>query len=206
MSNLLEADFSAPEIIRETVITEMAAREVRKGDVVKGHTIAETKSGPKWTYLRNANGKLILEVGSDVVVEVSRQVETKDSVAAQTRSMRNRAIAQKLSMRANALASAQVQMNDELNKYSQVSYSALTNLLEAQANLKVWNQFAGAAASAEDGQDLVDVKKELIEYLTTRLVQNVRALSRSTSVTSNLIEDCDREAMGRFIEDSRWSF
>ena len=207
------ATYAQPETEYKTVQLTVRADQVRAGDVrlkTQGNRtvtreVAEVKVGTKWVYLRDAQGKTIDELPLEAGVLVQRTQQTEDSAQAQHRAYQNRKLAQTLAGRSDGVQSALARVTEQITEYGAADYNAISGLLAAQAQLKVHNELVGMALT-EKYEDLVAAAHAFAERLKNQLVQDVRhrALSRSTSVVSNLLEDCDREAMAKFIDDMRW--
>lgn len=202
------ATYAEPSVsFAETEVT-VPAEQVRVGDIHEGIKVSSVKSGSKWTYLRNDGGKVIAEVQNREPVKVTRREATPDYSAEQLRMRANRALAERLAGRYGTLKSVQARLNEDLDKNGALDYSALSRLLQVQADLKILNEFVDVAQRSTDGEDLVDIMREFADHLAHRLVRESRnkSISRSPNMLANLIEDVERDSMAEFIEKSRWAF
>lgn len=202
------ATYADPPLSYSEAEVTIPAESVRVGDVLDGNRIASVKSGSKWTYLRDDNNKVLAEVQNRENVTVRRQEATADFSTEQYRARANRVIAERLSSRWGSLRSVQSKLNDDLDKNGTLDPAVLSRLLAVQAELKILDEFVQVASRSTNGEDLVDVQREFADYLSHRLVRESRnkALTRSSSVVVNLLDDVDREAMAEYIEKSRWAF
>lgn len=190
--------------------TEIAvlAQDVRPGDLRNGREIASVKSGTKWTYLYDSQGKTIDEVKiGDVIPVIRREVSAEDAVS-QYRARINRDIAEKLAGRNGPLRALQNKVNEDLEQRGGVDFATISRLIQVQAELKILNELAVAATRAGEDEDLVDVQRDFAEHLTHKLVRDTRQriLTRTGTCVQNLLEDADRDAMADFIERVRWAY
>jgi hypothetical protein len=205
--NALTRTYDIPDHEYVTETLTVPATEVRKGDQVRGREVHQIKTGPTWVNLRDANDSRILQVqreGSTVVVE--RRTATPESKAAARRAIENYELQRELQNRDKGLQAAIDKMTAE-TLIGRLSSFTLENLLQAQAEHKLLNQFAAMAEYAED-DDLVTVKEALTEQIEAKLLGRYthRALSRSTSVTQNILDDVDLEVAAKFFDRRRWSY
>lgn len=203
--NLLEQVYVEPEPETEAVKETVKVEDVALGDQVDAGTITEKKVGTKWVYL-TVQGPTSSHKGEflrGTEVKVLREKETKESQKARDRARRNRALQQWILGRRGPLDRALEKFNANMAAYD---HADPESVLVAQADHKILARFAHAAEGNFTGaKDLVELRDafvaELVEYLVSDLRH--RALSRSTSVISNLLEDVEREATARFIEQHR---
>lgn len=192
---------------------------IRRGDTVrkgrsKGpggeptfteHVVHNKKVGTKWVYLTDADDKLIAELPVGVEVEVERELETPESSDARKRVYNNQKLAEKIVTKRAELKAAQRLFNEHMDTGYEPSYSRWSDLMRAEAEQWVWNGFAVAAENWDEG-DLVDLANKQAEQMTRELIGTHahRALSKSTSIMSNLLDEVRRESMAHFIEDVRY--
>lgn len=209
MSNMQKilnpATYSDPEVSYVETEVSVPADSIRPGDIRNEREVAAVKSGSKWIYLTDAEGKTIEEIQKGESVTVLRREPTPESATRAYRAQANRAIAEKLIGRTGPLKAVQAKVNEELDKYGAVQYSTLARLLSVQAELRLLNELAAAVSRAEEEEDLIDVQRDFSEACTHRLVREAKRRSVST-LMERAMEDADREAMGEFIERVRWAF
>lgn len=81
---------------------------------------------------------------------------------------------------------------------------AYEGLIVAQAKRDAWAPMERILANRA-GVDPLDAGDLMVAEYTRDIIQRSRALSRSTSVVSNLLEDAQREARARFCHDWEWN-
>lgn len=199
-------------------IATVKATEVRPGDIVKGKVVESVRSGPKWTYLRDGAGKTIREARNETSLEVQRLVVPGVSETAsgtplvdvsieERRNVANTILEQKVATRKAIFEEMKTKVVEEMEENEFVSPATLGILLTAQADLKIMNEFADLVMMSPAGQDLVGLQKEFAQRLIDRLVsgtQNRAIVRQEASVVSHLVDDCEREAMARYIESAHW--
>ena len=193
---------------------EVRADAVWKSDgIVLEHGIkpaAEVKTGTKWTHITDKNGATILRVERDAIVKVLRRHETAESREAYRRAERNRRLCEQLTTYGQSLERARRKLDKELDEYHYVDYSALGDLMEAQAERRLWARFEATVNHFQKKDDftgdLVDVFDEYAEGLKQQLVEKYRhrSLSRSTSIVSNLLQDVETEVIASFLSSLKW--
>lgn len=195
------------------VPTQTTARQIAEGDILNGVEVATKKVGTKWAELRDSEGKLIARVQADTELTVSRSVPTDEEVAeakakraAETRQwlvedlqrdhrkrLENTPTAYLARVQANAAKTSDPD-------FHMFGYSDFSGLMEVQAE---YNLAARVDAVAERWaeQGLPEAWSELgwdIDPLTAAYAMICandsqphprNPLNRSTSVTSNLMED-----------------
>ena len=192
------------------VTTDVRVEDLHKGDLfesdttVGAGTVTEVKVGRKWVYvtLQFPTFSKVAEVPIGTTVSADRKVETEASKALGTRTWMNRRLVKRLNERSDATTSALANVTHEVETYGAAGYSSITDLLASQAQTMLLHEFVGFASSGSFG-DLVDAREAFIQVLRRRLLRptSFRALSRSTSVMSNLLDDVAREADLQFAEE-----
>lgn len=186
-------------------VEEVAARYVQQGDILANHTVGEVKRGTKWADISDTEGKRILRVPLSDLVSVERQYPTEESVNARGRAHRNERIARALATRTDQIQEALDKLNKHYAEYGYLRHWEVEPLIAAAAEEKVWRRFVSAVSHYEEQEDfegdLVDVVEEFKEHLKEGLTGEYRhrALSRSTSIVSNLMDDCDTAAEAAFV-------
>lgn len=185
---------------------------VRKGDnVVNSGLVAGTKNGPAWTVLTFEDTAVKpLRLRNDEMVTVARLEKTEEEKAAEMVEM-------KILMANNARTSAYAALEKATAKLSEnaanaaVNYSVLEQFLLAQASAKVWHKIDDMVGFPQNlNLSLDEVVDKFVTIAKARMFESHygSALSRSTSVVSNLLDDVDRDALMKFFQfrDARWSF
>lgn len=189
---------------------EMSAKAVKVGDLLNNGTVTAVKTGRKWAYLTVQFPTLtkVVEIELNEVIRVSRRTQTQASVLADRRVYANRVIAKRVTERAEGTDEALANVAHEISEYGAAGYNSLSNLMAEQAKRALLNEFVGFATRQPDlFEDAYAAKLAFIEVVKDRLASDsFRALSRSTSVVSNLLDDVRRETELRFVADSRWDY
>ncbi len=205
--------YPMPDPVMEKILDDVEIQLMRKGDTLfdASRVVETVKTGPKWTELLDAEGKRILRLPKESIVMRQREVETKDSQVAIHRVRKNRSLLVGILSAKDNVQAALQNLNDTVEQYGYATESALSTLLKAQADMKVWGDFSrmanGEGAEKRQEKDLYDSMKTFSKHLGEKLIEGAQynALSRSTSVLTNIMNDVDREAAARFIENARWS-
>ena len=187
---------------------EIAAKDVKVGDLLNNGTVTEVKIGRKWAYLTVQFPMMtkVAEIELQVVVRVARKTRTEDSSALARRAYTNGEISKIVTQRAGATDAALAAVAADISRCGAAGYNELSNLMAAQAKRALLTEFVGFSTNGHAVfEDAVAAKQAFIEVLKARLASDTfRALSRSTSVVSNLLDDVRRETELRFVADSRW--
>lgn len=209
--------YPAPVDIYEDVVETIQAWRVWPGMEVSGRKVATKKAGTKWIVFRDADDNLIKRVELDSMVTVKRRKLTEASARAEHRHEANMTLVRELEK------GIPQDLEDAVRKLSKTvidkgylpSYTDIGDILEAASRRKVlaqWFQAVEFQASPEckdrhDG-DLLDFHRAYVAELTKASVMYAhqhRAISRSTNMVSNLMDDCDMEATVQFI-NRHWGF
>jgi hypothetical protein len=191
----------------------VAISSVQVGDRRGDRKVANVKTGRLNTELLDADGKRIDYFRNETGVLITRTEETAESRELQERMRRNRSILASVLSRGMVQEKARESFNEYLAEYGTVEPGRLANLLQANAEYKVWEDFARIAERVQEADyngdfegDLVDLMARFADQLRDRLLQpfGFRALSRSTGVVHNLVEDVEREAIAKFLDSLRW--
>lgn len=204
---LAATEAAEPETTRDEIVVQvLPIKDVRLGDTVEEQVVANKTTGPKWTVLENAEGKRITRLENDVEVSAIRTEKTQEFLQSNRRYLKNEQIRETLSGLGSAtqVALEKVTVDIDFNGYA--DYGSISALLAAQAGDRVLSQVSLMAQHAKAGQDLLDIYEMAVERFKDILASDYRnrALSRSTSVVSNLLEDCEKEAMAEFINRAQW--
>lgn len=202
------ARYASSEMNLVPTTVTIKAEHAKAGDVFKAKPVTAVKVGRKWVYVTVAtdNGGTSHELPIGAEIEVVRNIETEESKRAGNRTWANREICKKAAKRTEAVEETLAEVTDQIANHGYANEWAMANLLSAQADLKIHNEFVGFA-TRNDFEDAVAAKQAFVGWLTDRVLAaavNYRAISRSTSVVSNVMEDLEREAVGRFIDGSKW--
>ena len=183
-----------PEIVTLTV----PAAQVCNGDIINGakntRDVRNIKIGTKWAEYRDADGGLIAKMDRQTTVSVEREQRTEAERKADALRSRERRIKGWLDNAEQAFVDALAKFNESATAYPVSSHSAYENMLTAQADRAIAVQIKGYAE--HQSLSLVDAfdrwaTRQRETYTTATHMH--RALSRSSSVVSNLIEDVQRE-------------
>lgn len=193
--------YTCPEPVYEDATLKIRAELVRYGDKVEGLGVAtETIVARRWVHIAYGDGQKV-QLDRDQEVTVVRHLQTQASRDAGYRAWTNRRLAERLVARKDLVEDALDSMGVAVASDGYASPSVIAEYLQAQAESRLLNELAGLAAKG-DYEDLLEAAREFAEILKDRLIQDPhRALSRSSSVVHNLLEDCDREAWTQFIHD-----
>ena len=212
---MLEADRAELEALAEeteTYSVDQLAAQLREGDVVDGLTVAERKLGTKWAHVKWSHGASKLAVDAPLVVERSRATEAAKH-ARRALSMRDGA--EKRVAEARALGETGVEkVLEEMHRDTVGKQWGASRALDHGAALAYAvtdRDIARAIVHVfDEGRDglrgnalasIVAIADSFAEDLVSR---HYRATSRSSSVTSNLAEDIEREVKTKFIDALRW--
>lgn len=201
------------------------AHTVRKGDIIDREGVESNadaiKSGPKWTEVRDADGKLILRIPNETDVLISRVESTEEEREAQRRARRNESIVNWLDDYQLAWDAAQAKFSEEIKGGYEVDrYNfAYSRLAHAQAE----HSIKSAIIAAKHGmQKQADQKhrdtgepKHVVDWVEAFEVWRDRALedlidrfrgdSRSTSQISNVLEDIQHETVAKIAGRRRFN-
>ena len=196
----------------------VSAAHVKKGDVYGGRTVYTKKTGTKWTELREEDGMLILRTLNEDPISVAREVPTDEERAAveAERAAERRA---RSNEDIEAWVRTKIGKFEErmhgytlkiINGSMSYSYDSYGSMMEEQAEFEIAQAvksiFEQGLKSDEDRseenlefwagreRDWVNAFELWVEQAKEELTSrySVRALSRSTSVISNLLEDVKR--------------
>lgn len=206
------AQYESVTAVKTLQEVTVRVEHVKVGDTYLGTPVTEVKVGRKWVYL-TAQGatrvwKSEIEIGTTVLVE--RQTETEESAQARHRAWASYEVCDGIAKAQGNVDSALATLNDRVATYGAADDRAFAGLMQAQATNKIVREFVQFATHESNAhlEDAAAARDAFIaEVLVPRLSRsNFRALSRSTSVLDNLLEDVDREAVQRFIDTVRWGF
>ena len=209
----------------EQYITEVRGSGLNKGDVViMGENVTDgsiVKTAPlvkierkqKYVHVLDANdtpGKF----GMDNVLKVERTRATKEEVAAHTRQRTIKRLMNGLEMAETDYEVATQEYVNKLQGPFYVDHWDTERFLEAQAKVKIWRDIVKGVKwrvesdehPAQSVSDCVrEVAQELITEILSEMISNhQRAMSRSTSVMSNVCDDIERGARLKWISGLRW--
>lgn len=190
----------------ETVTTTIAVSAIRKGDRIEtgnGVTepVAHSKRGTKYLTFTDANGALVARMDLGTTAAVQRVQDTKEEQAAAWRRRRVERIADWLTT--DDLTGAIEKMTERITKGGyHNNHDVYDAVLYAEAETQIKRTVQNLLDSNE-GFDPADAFDQWSEYAKKNYMNryNHRALSRSTSVTSNLIDDVQREVTFRLLDD-----
>lgn len=218
-----------PMITIETYVpsfadTTVRADEVRKGDLgTDSSPVTAVEVKTKYTYITFEGSEKPVRFENDWIVTIRR--ETEESIEQRhelrNRERRNRRI---LDWYENYQPMArakheQERINAIVTGGSAVDSFRMTQFIEAQAadrmdaeahyTIQAWFELqAGCETEGKLAKafDLVEVADLIVEKLLRRMVIDTRhGLSRSTGVITNAMEDADREARAKFLDNSMWT-
>lgn len=204
--------YPEPETEYDAIDVDIVARTILLGDELRpAGKVTRVTRGNKYMTAFVENDVQILRVVLDDTITVTRHRETPESRERYARWSLNRELVMDLAKDHRAgLTKAQSMLNDYLNEYHYVDYQRIGAIMEEQAEYGVWVRFAQAVEYCEKqddfGGDLVTVFDDYCDELKKHLLNRYshRAISRSSNVLSNLIDDVDREAMAIFLDRNRW--
>lgn len=205
-----------PERVTEQVEMTIAVEAVQKGDVLENQkgalrTVATKKTGPKWTVLENPDAERIVRLENGTQVTVRRTQETEASQAARYAAMQAERIIDAVNSWTPSVPEAMEKLNEHVAKGYVVGYQEMDRLAEAQADDLVWARYCQAVRyqmlEADEPVDAVTARDRYIDDLTKQIVSKAQYVSnRSSSQMSNLLDDKNLAAMGRFVERRAWGW
>ena len=195
---------------------EIMASNISVDDVVVDRngahrTVAEVKAGPKWTTVRDADGALLGRVGSELVVATIVAVPTAEEAAA-AQEANDKAIRTENNRRIGEWV--EWQMHDGYRDRLQTNVKKL----DASRSNRAIEDIIVATATSRLAAELVMHKSEDVDWVTVheywaatareKLTSSygLKALSRSTSVVSNLMEDVENELRVKLLNAMAWGF
>ena len=208
-----EAELKALAEGTETYSVDQVAAQLREGDLVNGLELAEKKLGTKWAHLKWDNG-LTTKHPLDDPFTVERERGTETARHAR-RALHMREAAAKRVEEARALGETGVEkVIEEMRRDTVGKHWGASRALDHGASLAYAVTDRDIARTIvhvfDEGRDglrgnavasIVAVADSFAEELMSR---HYRATSRSSSVTSNLAQDIEREVKSKFIDDLRW--
>lgn len=217
MTDFFDPEFySDPEVEYTEELVHCALRNVCRGDSLNAMYVGSVKTGTKWTEVRaQESGTLILRDLNDTQVTVYRQkytAEYRDAVREYDRNIR--LIQNTLEDRSlTKLQRAGKKLAEDLED-EHIGYGTIEDLITTNAERQVRRDWLAAVEWARNpanekpwqgtAGELFDAYLEdLKERLVARSTYNV-STSRSTNMVSNLMDDAEREAMAKFINDAKW--
>lgn len=193
----------------EIKTVETTVENVRKGDIIGGATagwkVETVKVGTKWVELRDADGKLIVRTEVGAQIDVEREIETEESIKA-------RETARATKQLQEMVDGSQADVDRALKSYTEYvtnnpfNISDPSGVMMAQASHHELQRIASILDGNDKASTLLEAaeiwKRQTVKDLTGRF--STRALSRSTSVMSNLSEDIEREAKLILLDKLEW--
>lgn len=171
--------------------------------------VGEVKVGTKNTTVTSMDGKRLAYIPNDTVVRVIRMVETEESKEARFREARNQRVEDwYASYEERRHTKAAFKKLDEMlgHEGALVDGFRMGQFIAAQAEdkveAKVYRSITTYKRRLAEGEevkarDLVEFVEMLADEAKDELL-SIRALSRSTSVVDNIMEDADRAATADF--------
>lgn len=197
------------KVTEETILT-VPASDVRKGDVLLDRkdrgTVGDRKVGTKRITTFDLEGK---ENGYFLLtddVRVARTHETEESYAARQRAHLNAKILKAIENSKQELPS----LVEEITKSMMsgcLTHWQLDKMVEAQSQAFCWETVENWIKQGEGKHDPYESAEKTKEQFTREIMnggQGTRALSKSTSVTANLMDEALVEAKIEFCRDYRW--
>jgi hypothetical protein len=197
----------------ETKILKIQASAVRKGDAWteagREGIVGEVKVGTKNTTITSESGRRLAYIPSTTEVVVARDVETDESKEARFREARNQRVEDWYAeYEERRHTKAAFKKMDEIlgNEGALVDGYRVGQFIAAQAEDKVEAKiyrsitvYKRRVAEGEDtkARDLIELVEMLADEAKDELV-SIRALSRSTSVVDNIMEDAENAAKAEF--------
>lgn len=202
-----------PELEYENVTAH--AKAVKVGDVVisKGarHKVAEVKRGPKWTTLLDKVGGTILRLENEDPLLVHTPTEASRKAVYQAEYVKyvNEDLRTKLDKyeRGTRTKKAMAELQKEVDAGYVLRSYLVEGLIEAQAKDQVQDAYYATLKRVLEQNPDTDLEawtKEYKDELGKTLITRMRGLSRSTSVTTNAMDDALNEATASFIRDIFW--
>lgn len=189
---------------------KIQAQFIRRNDRIDGAKVSKITAGTKWVDVRDAADKRIIRVELGELVTVSRRYQTQASAKYLSRADQNVRLAKILAEDVDEVTEVLERMKRKLDDWGYIDYGPICDLIETQARVRVMKSFTQAVeylAKNDDWEgDLVDAldefRAELVKNLSSR--HRNRALSRSSNMISNLMEDAEREAEAKFADWLYW--
>lgn len=190
----------------------VAVESIRRGDAIStendshwpyGAVVDTVDAKTKWVVLRDANGHLVNRVERGTEVKIVRSVESESERVERLRSRVLEEVRMQLtnivSIR-DHLADLVAKDDEQGGKYQLIGHWELDKIIQTQVLENVWRRFAHAVARyGERGLDEVSALVAFIDELQGE-PDHRNPLSRSTSVTSNLMDDMQRWANAEFVQ------
>lgn len=165
--------------------------------------VREIKRGYKYTTFVDDAGDTILRVENGAQVETQRKTMTKASIKAEERRRQNVKVMEQIEAARTAVQRALDEIQEEVNKGHMLQSYYIDNLMIQNAASGLWLWVADVLENeSTETKDPVAAYKIVRKGIKQRMLGRYehRSLSRSTSVTSNLMEDVDMDQRAQFID------
>src|SRR5262245_42551923 len=199
-----------PQIVERQV----KVQQIHRGDRIEGPRGAVVEAidwKTKYVYIKFADGHRPLRVEVDTDYNVWREEPTPEELRVRNLEY----AARRFREYASDAVARDIRVREELaekltgTRYV-VDYQDVDKVFAAQATHKLWAtvvQVAQADLNELGNDEVVTAVKTVRDELLKQIKNGgswMRGSSRSTSQTSNLIEDYEREAAARFFSDTDW--
>lgn len=209
---------TVPEKVTQTAAMVLEAGQIKRGDVFsRGKKMVEAatvKVGPKNAEVLDKDDKSILYMAKENPVTVYREIETDESKAAREKALKADYLERELRDWKPSTEAVAGSLLEQAQEHGQVRAYTVADLINSQARDQVWYEWAGAhhylteGRREEDGGTVgtVEALQKFMEQQQRRLLNQFphNALSRSTSVVDNAMEDANRSAVARFLDEHRY--
>lgn len=204
--------------------TNTCASNVRKGDLIReadaNGLVTKVEPKQKFTYIHVDGEVRPYRIALDSPVTVERSVPTAAEKAARELEAKLQWLDMKERLAIKNLAEARTKIADTVTRGYAVDHWTMESLLEAQSSAALWARVAHVSQvrawalvdfdptterwSVDALADMPN-RVEVMDYIKDKIKDELLHLShssRSTSVTSNAVDDVDRQAKINFL--SRW--
>jgi hypothetical protein len=216
----------------KNVQTEVPVENVKADDIYTSHkgqtmVIGDVKVGTKWVTARTASGKLAFELVKGSTVAITRTVPTEEELAEQAANI-------EAQRRARSNENLQAWITDRTENLEQTLVRLATKIADGLSAYGLYGDMMVAQAEAKIAAEINHIQdignsegrnedywgpivergqldatgafelwaEQQKEKFTSRYA--VKALSRSTSVVSNLLEDVETETRLTILDKGRW--
>lgn len=193
----------------EIVITEIPVEAIKPYDKIAdnnssewplGATVGMVEVKVKWVYIRDTNGHSIRRVEAGTLVNVARLQKTSEERYAEQRAAAVVVLTQALG-RDRSVATLLRSMADN-RETSSMQHGDFDELLTLNAQANLWARFGGVVTRVtEQGCGDIVTALAIFANMLQERTDYRNPLSRSTSVTSNLVEDVQWSVEKEFTRD-----
>jgi hypothetical protein len=184
----------------ESTMETVPSEKIKKGDIYRGEEVQSVSVGRKWVTLSTDKSREIL-VAKDESTTVIREQLTQEAQAVQRDQWEDEWTERNVKQRLEQFDKARDDFNTSIEKHGNFDSFSLETLIKAQAKADISKQITRKVDKEGIGykQATQDLQTQYKERIANYEINS--GLSRSTSLTSNLLEDAKTEATLNFIRD-----